>query len=245
MICLYLRAPFAAFREFSAGYYRKTAPFIPPSAAYGLLLNLAGIDSRRPMPLGTTEMREDLPDLWIALGAVRLPRVQSLLQQIHNWPVRRVEEEEVERVKGTKPNIQPVRRELLADVEAYICARGEPALEAAIRDGLRLGSRRPAASGRCYGLPFLGDNNFLIDVLQEVAEPGPAHWWVHWPGASRSEGHPAALMTVWVHRTDSAQTVRVPLAPLPEAQREIPPEAWVLTGPGARRGREGASSGSP
>lgn len=245
MICLYLRAPYAAFREFSAGYYRKTAPFIPPSAAYGLLLNLAGIDSRRPTPFGTTEMREDLPDLWIALGAVRLPRVQSLLQQIHNWPVARPRDEQVALVRGTKANIQPVRRELLADVEAYICARGEPALEAAIRDGLRLGSHRPPTGGRRYGLPFLGDNNFLIDVLREVAEPGPAHWWVHWPGASRSEGHPAALMTVWVHRTDSAQTVRVPLAPLPEAQREIPPEAWVLTGPGARRGREGASSGSP
>ena len=46
MLCLYLQAPFAACRTFTAGWYRPTATFLTPSAAYGLLLNIAGIESR-------------------------------------------------------------------------------------------------------------------------------------------------------------------------------------------------------
>ena len=46
MICLYIQAPFAACRTFTAGWYRPTAGFLTPSAAYGLLLNIAGIESR-------------------------------------------------------------------------------------------------------------------------------------------------------------------------------------------------------
>ena len=46
MMCLELEAAFAACRTFTAGSYRPTATFLAPSAAYGLILNLAGLDSR-------------------------------------------------------------------------------------------------------------------------------------------------------------------------------------------------------
>jgi CRISPR-associated protein Cas5t len=245
MICLYVKAPFAAFREFSAGYYRKTAPFIPPSAAYGLLLNIAGIETRCPVPEGTTEIRDDLPLVELAIGAIRLPRAAQLYQQLHNLPVGKDKDYEtkIRRSKGTKCNIQPVRRELLTGIEAYVCARGNPEVEAGIRKGLRLGARRPTSGGRAYGLPFLGDNNFLIDVLKEVAELGPAHWLVRTEIRQPPPGPAAALFTVWIHRTDSARTVRVPMALLPEPQREIPAESWVTVGPAAVP--EGASHGRP
>ena len=45
MLVLYVEAPFAVFRTFSAGWYRPTATFLSPSAAYGLLLNLAGVET--------------------------------------------------------------------------------------------------------------------------------------------------------------------------------------------------------
>jgi CRISPR-associated protein Cst2 len=48
-----LDAPFAAFRPYTAGWFRPTAAFLTPSAAYGLLLNVAGIESR---------LREEDPD---------------------------------------------------------------------------------------------------------------------------------------------------------------------------------------
>src|SRR5438445_8690621 len=76
MLCLYLQAPFAACRTFTAGWYRPTATFLTPSAAYGLLLNVAGIESRlreedeshggsAPASL----MRPGLPSVRLALGA--------------------------------------------------------------------------------------------------------------------------------------------------------------------------------
>ncbi len=36
MFILYVQAPFAAFRTFRTGWYRPTATFLTPSAAYGL-----------------------------------------------------------------------------------------------------------------------------------------------------------------------------------------------------------------
>ena len=44
---LLLDAPFSAFRWMQAGVYRGTFPVMPPSAAWGLALNLAGLETRR------------------------------------------------------------------------------------------------------------------------------------------------------------------------------------------------------
>ena len=82
MLCLYLQAPFAACRTFTAGWYRPTATFLTPSAAYGLLLNIAGIESRLyehdPNHDGSapaTLTRPGLPAARLALG---VPESDSL-----------------------------------------------------------------------------------------------------------------------------------------------------------------------
>jgi CRISPR-associated protein Cas5t len=164
MICLYVQAPFAVFRPFTAGSLRPTAGFITPSAAYGLALNIAGIESRlddgkSPMTL----MRSDLPRVKIALGALCFPRVQSLYQQAHNYPVgKEAGARFAPQARGNKYNITPVRRELLSNLRAYICLDENPNLEQKVRNGM-LGQYNAAR----YGIPFLGDNNFMIDVLRE------------------------------------------------------------------------------
>jgi CRISPR-associated protein Cas5t len=43
---LRVHAPFATYSTFKSGTYRDTMPTMPPSAAYGLILNLAGIEMR-------------------------------------------------------------------------------------------------------------------------------------------------------------------------------------------------------
>ena len=126
MICLYVQAPFAAFRTLTAGSFRPTAGFITPSAAYGLLLNIAGIESRlddgkSPMTL----TKKDLPSAKIALGALTFPQVHSLYQQAHNYPVGNTSAEYAPATKGSKYNITPVRREFLSDIRAYICLEGQ------------------------------------------------------------------------------------------------------------------------
>src|SRR3954469_23984515 len=98
MLCLYVQAPFAACRTFTAGWYRPTATFLTPSAAYGLVLNVAGIETRLreederhdgKTPASTT--RPGLPSVKLAIGAPAdsdpFPRVQSVYQQLHNYPV--------------------------------------------------------------------------------------------------------------------------------------------------------------
>jgi CRISPR-associated protein Cas5t len=65
--------------------FRPTATFITPSAAYGLALNIAGIESRLDDgKAAMTITSPDLPRVKIAFGALYFPQVQSLYQQAHN-----------------------------------------------------------------------------------------------------------------------------------------------------------------
>lgn len=230
MLRLRVKAPFGAFRAFSAGAYRPSAPFITPSAAYGLLLHVAGIESRLDDGgSAMTVMQFGLPRAEIALGAVRLPTVQTIYQQLHNYPVGAVKPEVAERTRGNKPNIQPIRREYLSGVDGYVCLRGNEDLEARVREGLRLGTAyRPEGAAR-YGVPFLGDNSFLLSVLREEGEEPtePAHWFVL---ARREDGarvpNPCRL-TVWIDRASSARTVVRLYGRQEERQVEPPDGAWT------------------
>jgi CRISPR-associated protein Cas5t len=99
---LRVRAPFAAFRGFQAGVYWATSPVMPPSTAYGLFLNLAGIDTRGPMNSVTTEIRSGLPSLRIAVGTISTPELSTIYQQSHNYPVGASGKELSARTHGAK-----------------------------------------------------------------------------------------------------------------------------------------------
>ena len=282
MLCLYLQAPFAACRTFTAGWYRPTATFLTPSAAYGLLLNIAGIESRlyesdpkhdgsAPATLirtglpavrielganGVCEFIEipsdiGLPAVRIALGApeagslvASLPTVQTIYQQLHNYlgggsekvsdpenPGETMSKEKLglRRTKGAKYNITPVRRELLCNLRCYICLDGNDDLEDRIRRGLN-GEFNAAR----YGIPFLGDNQFLLDRLEIVEPPQPAkpaYWFEEITEASGSRPRPhTTRLTVLINRADMSQTDSRLFAPT-EAPASMPPEsAWVQIG---------------
>ena len=172
MLCLYLQAPFGAFRTFMAGSFRPTAEFITPSAAYGLLLNVAGIEMRHDGKSPMTLIARAPPLVRLALvGRDRIPGSQhSLYQQLHNYPVGSTGKERAPSTKGNKYNIVPVRRAVLSDIRAYICVDGDDGLETDIRHGLA------GKTSQNYGLPFLGDNNFLLDRLEPVEHLSPAYW---------------------------------------------------------------------
>lgn len=232
MLWLRVIAPFAAFRSFTAGAYRPTAPFITPTAAYGLLLNIAAIETRRDdgrSPMTVTADR--LPSAEIALGAVRLPTIQTLYQQLHNYPVGSVAGARLERAKGTKPNVQPIRREYLADLDGYVCLRGNDELEARVRAGLHEGAGYSPDGRPRYGLPFLGDNSFTLSVLREETDTVPARWYVR---VRREQGpnvpNPCRL-TVWIDRADSSRTVTRLFGRGDEATIDPPPDAWTAIQP--------------
>jgi len=243
MISLYLQAPFAACRSFTAGWYRPTATFVTPSAVYGLILNVAGIDSRlREEDEGhdgrtpATLVRPGLPAMRIAIGVPEReggdsphPLVQTMYQQLHNYPVGKDAGMPQELSRGNKNNITPVRREFLADVRAIIAVDGGDDLETRIQRGLRgeLNDHR-------YGLPFLGDNQFLLDRL-DLRDPNdvPAVYW-YCPLDEDSKGgqRPGTTrMTVWIDRADMSKTVSHLYAPTEEASAEIPEDAWTTIEP--------------
>lgn len=207
MLRLRIKAPFAAFRPFSAGSYRPTAPFLTPSAVYGLLLNVANIETRRDdgeAPMTLTAL--DLPAVEVAIGAVSLPQRQTLYQQLHNYPVGTTGKERAADTKGSKYNIQPIRRELLSDLDVSVLLRGNRWLEDRVRNGLRLGGQfRPEGKAR-YGLPFLGDNSLLLSVLREETSPVPAYWFVR-TGPDLPDVTNLCRLTAWIDRQDASRTV--------------------------------------
>jgi CRISPR-associated protein Cas5t len=230
MLALFVQAPFAAFRTFTAGWYRPTAAFITPSAAYGLALNVAGIETRRDDGLSAMTLTKfDLPRVRIALGADPsnprgpFPSVQSLYQQFHNYPVGVSGKERKQGAKGNKYNITPVRREFLADLRAYIILDADPYVEDRITAGLSTERAEPR-----YGLPFVGDNAFLLDRLEICDGPVKAHWYRRLcPDDETGIIAHTTRLTIWIDRQDMSTTRSALYAPLPEATEEIPEDAWT------------------
>lgn len=231
MLVLRVRAGFAAFRTFTAGAYRPTAPFLTPSAAYGLLLNLAGIEMRLEESTSVmTVTRTDLPPLQLALAPLATPEVQTIYQQLHNYPVGASGAERIPEARGNKYNIQPARREFLSGIDACIAVRAAPELELAIRDSFL---PRPSvhSSQALYGLPFLGDNNFLISRLDVLPVAPSIHWYIEADEETRLAEEPVRL-TVWVDRTGMARTVTRTFVLTQEPSVEPPQAAWTTMPPG-------------
>lgn len=252
MLFLYVEAPFAVFRTFTAGWYRPTATFLTPSAAYGLLLNVAGIESRlREGEVGhdgktpATLTRAGLPAVELAIGVPEFsmrrgrivpcesdpfPRVQTMFQQLHNYPVGTSGAERAESAKGNKYNITPVRREFLAGLRAVVAMRGNDELVDRVRRGLA----GEFIAGR-YGIPFLGDNAFLPDRLEIVPEPVPIRWFERiTPENSAGIRQRTSRLTVLIDRANLSRTTSGLFAPQQHAVVGEPPVlAWnPITPPG-------------
>jgi CRISPR-associated protein Cas5t len=222
---LRVRAPFAAFRGFQAGVYRATSPIMPPSTAFGLILNLAGIEMRAPVAGPTTLIREDVPRLQIAVGIVSPAERSSLYQQLHSYPVGNSGKELAAKTHGAKYWIVPVRREFLIGVDAII---GIQSAEDGLFDRIQRGLRGDLDEPR-YGLPFAGDNNFLFDRI-DVLEVPPAttRWYARiQPNDPPRKG--SCRLTVGINRADNSKTSSFLYAPAEEASSLPPDTAWTWT----------------
>ncbi|WP_339137174.1 MAG: type I-MYXAN CRISPR-associated protein Cas5/Cmx5/DevS [Candidatus Electrothrix sp. GW3-4] len=225
MLILRLDAPFGVFRTFTAGSFRPTASFITPSAAYGLLLNIAGIEMRHDngKSVATLIRPKGLPAVDIALGARgALPRQQSMFQQLHNYPVGTSGKEHKAAAKGNKYNITPTRRAFLSEIHAYIAVRGDEGLEEQVTKGLS------GETARTYGLPFMGDNSFLPDRLEVVEQPEPARWYEVVDEADEDGvREDITRLTVIIDRIKMENTRSALFAPQQIPSAEIPERAWV------------------
>lgn len=250
MLALYVEAPFAVCRTFTAGWYRPTATFLTPSAAYGLVLNLAGIESRlreedenHSGKVSATLMRSGLPPVRMALAASafrregrhtvevpdsdRYPQVATVFQQLHNYPVGAAGVDRASTAFGNKYNVAPVRRELLVCLRAIIALDGNADLEASVRRGLS-----GESSSDRYGLPFLADNAFLPDRIEILDMLPPAHWYERISEEQSTIRPRTTRLTIWIDRADMSRTRSELYAPsvLP---KEVSPAAWTDIAPAA------------
>jgi CRISPR-associated protein Cas5t len=210
---------------------------MPPSAAFGLVLNLAGIEMRDSQQGPTTLIRQDLPCLRLAIGipSKQLPNdetvpeteseICTLYQQLHTYPVGNSGKADLKpRAHGAKYWIVPVRREFLAGLDIVLGIQTEDSeLLKKVVQGLRgdLNQSR-------YGLPFAGDNNFLFDRIDVLESPLPAFWYVQMqPDDPPMRG--SYRLTVGIDRADNSKTSSYLYAPLGEATDDPPELGWTWT----------------
>lgn len=223
---LRVRAPFAAFRGFQAGSYRATSPVMPPSTAFGLILNLASVEMRDSVNEAITRIKRDLPKLRIAIGIVSYPERCSLYQQLHSYPVGGSGKEFVERTKGSKYWIAPIRHEILVGYDGIIGAQSSD--EDGLFDRAKKGLNGELETPR-YGLPFAGDNNLLFDQIDVVNEPPVATHWYTRILASSPPRKGSCRLTVGIDRTDNSRTTSYLYAPTSESSNSPPEDAWTWT----------------
>ncbi len=220
---LRLDAPFSAYRWLQAGVFRGTFPVIPPSAAWGLALNLAGIETRGALDEVVTPIRDDAPSLEIAVGVIREGQRSTLYQQLHSYPVGNSGKELKPRAKGAKYWIAPAKRELLVDAIFAVGVRGPADIIERIPQGLSGALATPR-----YGLPFAGDNQLLFSAIT-TSTTLTARWYT--PVAPGKPLPDSVRLTTRIDRRDSSQTQSPLFAPL--ADNACPAEAWTRIGPAA------------
>ena len=215
-------APFAAYRPMQAGSLRATLPVMTYTAAWGLVLNLAGIETRQGRDRAVTGIDPGAPRLSLAIGLAGAdPIVGSLFQQGHGYPVGGSGKELQALTKGCKYWIAPVRRELLSGLDVQIGIDAEGQLLERVRRGLHGQGDWPR-----YGLPFAGDNNLLFDRLEMLPKPHPTRWYLPIPPRSKPL-RGATRLTTGIDRWDSSRTEVAHVAPM-ETAVDVPPKAaWV------------------
>jgi CRISPR-associated protein Cas5t len=231
---IHVKAPFAAYRYFQAGNYRVTMPTMPHSAAYGLILNLAGIEMRTAINEMTTLIKdvakdysfenEDLiPSFEIAIGDIEITKKGSVYQQLHDYPPA-IKEDKKERAKGTKPRILPTRREFLIGLNTIIGVRTNlSGLKKMIFKGMNGDTKNR------YGLPFAGDNNYLFDFLEIYEKAIYPTTWYYPVSVDEIPETETVRLTVGIDRNDNSKTSSPLFATTKEKSNNPPPNAWVWT----------------
>lgn len=178
---VHFKAPFGAFKPFQSVEMLATTAFVTHSAAYGLLLGLAGVDRDR---------KEDFIGAQVAIGMSHMPRRGRTYHQLHVIP-QTPGKDEIERAKGTKQRIRPYWREVLINLEGCIGLKDER-LEPLVRQGIN-----DPQTLDYWGLPFMGDNNFFIERLALISEPEECQWFCPLEPKNVSRNDRYFYLSVW------------------------------------------------
>ena len=220
---LHIRAPFASFSTLRTGTYRDTMPVMPPSAAYGLILNLAGIEMRGSLKKSITPIRSNLPHIKLAFGRVTgsNSEISVLLQNMHSYPIGQTGKERKAKTHGNKYWIEPTYREVIVNLDMMLGVKADSRLISLVRQGLNGESDIPY-----YGFPFAGDNNFLFDRIDCLEKPLSTHWFV--TSDSNLELEPGAVsLTVEIDRQNPSQTKSLLFSATQNSSTSLPDSEWL------------------
>lgn len=145
ILWLHICASFASFSTLRTGTYRDTMPIMPPSAAYGLILNLAGIEMRGSLRKSITPIRSKLPAIKLAFGRVAESNseISVLLQNMHSYPIGQTGAERKAKAQGTKYWIEPTYREIIVNLDMMLGVQADSELIFRIGEELNGKSDRP------------------------------------------------------------------------------------------------------
>lgn len=212
MLFVYFKAPFGAFKPFQSIELHTTADFITHSAAYGLLLGLAGVDRHR---------KKDFIGAQVAIGQISKPFRGRVLQQLHKMPKQNPGQEALERAKGNKSKVDIFRRDYLCGLEGFVGLIHDE-LEVLVKKGIC-----EPSSLNYWGLPFMGDNNFFIEKLEIFdTPPESSRWFEKYNGQTVSDRERLHFLSVWTDYEDYTLSNAILFA-LTEDQKEPPKDAWV------------------
>jgi CRISPR-associated protein Cas5t len=196
---------------------------MPPSAAYGLILNLAGIEMRGSLKETITPIRSNLPALKLAFGRVAgsNSEISVLLQNMHNYPIGKTGKEHKTKTHGNKYWIELTYREIIVNLDIILGVQADSELITRIREELDGKSDRP-----CYGFPFAGDNNFLFDRIDFLDKPLPTHWFLSVNSNLELESG-AVSLTVKIDRQNPSQTKSLLFSATKNAMSFLPDSEWL------------------
>jgi hypothetical protein len=166
MLIIYIDSPFARFGNLPSSYMRTTDPFINPVQGYHFILMLAGIDSREYLvDLPATSTKNGLPSFKLGIGQIKEPYKNTIASQLHSYNTNSGREIKF----GQKNKIDCGKTEILIDIKALLVIDENSYVENRVRDFLKNGNLSLQENGSPrYGIPYLGDNNFVVDIIKEI-----------------------------------------------------------------------------
>jgi CRISPR-associated protein Cas5t len=205
MLYIYFRAPFAAFRPFRNVELSPTAEFLTHSAAFGILLGLAGIERN---------LKKKYVGAHISIGCLRMPTVERSLQLL----IQGKRKFEIE--KGGNFKLRPFVREVLCGIEGYIGLE-HTELEQLVKQGIDAPTTLDY-----WGIPFMGDNNFFIERLDLKGNPEPCQWLCEVGEDLHIQGQKLFYLSVWTDYVNSEKSDSR-LFYLGEKTNSPPQSAWI------------------
>jgi CRISPR-associated protein Cas5t len=218
-------APFFSYREFNTGDYSYSLPVIPHSAAYGLVLNLAGIEikgDKIESMCGSFKCKRNTntPNLGIAVGFVSFDGISCLIHQYHKYtqsysclsPYEWEENQDgtfsvKENTKGVKSSISNLKKDYQGRKWSIGIVKREYLTNyhgvIGVRGDKFLIEKIKHGIDECFGsIPFAGDRNLMFSKIS-INNPE-----ANWLSTKKIQNCKSLELSTKIDRVNSHRTVR-------------------------------------